>query len=66
MATQKDNNKSQIFSELRSKAELLIKNRSASPQHFSIEEFDKLLHELEVHQIEIEMQNCSGLKESKK
>ncbi len=57
MPTQKDRNKSRIFSDLRSKAELLIKDRSASPQHFSIEEFDKLLHELEVHQIELEKQN---------
>jgi PAS domain S-box-containing protein len=57
MATQKDRNKSRIFSDLRSKAELLIKDKSASPQHFSIEEFDKLLHELEVHQIELEKQN---------
>ena len=46
------------ISELRQKAESILKNR-VNKTHSSLSEMDmlKLIHELEVHQIELEMQN---------
>jgi hypothetical protein len=43
---------------LREKAEALVKNKSFSPEHkFSQEEIISFLHEIEVQQIELEIQN---------
>jgi len=57
MAKQKNCAKDKMFSDLRRKAVLLLKDRPADQQNLNVEEFDSLLHELEVYQIELAMQN---------
>jgi PAS domain S-box-containing protein len=42
---------------LRKRAEELLKERSKSSEPFSIDDSEALIHELRVHQIELEMQN---------
>ena len=46
-----------IKGNLRSKAEAKLGRKSVLPTNLSIEETRSLLHELEVHQVELEMQN---------
>jgi len=57
MAVAKNSTQSKMFTDLRGKAELLLQDRTADRQAPTLEDFDCLLHELEVHQIELEMQN---------
>jgi PAS domain S-box-containing protein len=55
------NDKGQAEQALRTKAEVVARTRAeeqtATPVEMSAEEFRRLLHELRVHQIELEMQN---------
>ncbi len=46
-----------IKGDLRSKAEAKIGRKSVLPTNLSLEKTRALLHELEVHQVELEMQN---------
>jgi PAS domain S-box-containing protein len=52
----KENNTDK-FTDLRRRAEKTLPTKSPVPDGISIEEFFRVLHELEVHQIELEMQN---------
>lgn len=47
------------FSELREKAELVLKGISDDIEGFNIEDTKRLIHELQVYQIELELQNQS-------
>lgn len=47
------------FSELREKAELVLKGISNDIEGFSIDDTKRLIHELQVYQIELELQNQS-------
>ena len=42
---------------LRARAEARLRDHPESEQHFSLEEAQRLIHELRVHQIELELQN---------
>jgi len=57
MADCKNSKNNKLFADLRGKAEKLLKVRPADQQTYTLEEFESLLHELEVHQVELEMQN---------
>jgi PAS domain S-box-containing protein len=45
------------FSALRQRAEELLTNRAFTPEKISLEEAVRLIHELQVHQMELEIQN---------
>lgn len=47
------------FSELREKAELVLKGMSSDIEGFNLEDTKRLIHELQVYQIELELQNQS-------
>jgi diguanylate cyclase (GGDEF)-like protein/PAS domain S-box-containing protein len=49
--------KNTLFSELRDKAEELVQENSGDSGEFVRLKLDELIHELQVHQIELEMQN---------
>lgn len=52
-----DRKKDDRFLPLRRQAELLLEKRTGSAETFTSEEYHKLIHELQVHQIELELQN---------
>ena len=53
----KEENSRDKFADLRKRAETMLPTRSSAPDDISVEDFCRVLHELEVHQIELEMQN---------
>ena len=53
----KNNNKPTSFKKLRRQAENLLLERGADPANGPLNDINELIHELEVHQIELEMQN---------
>jgi PAS domain S-box-containing protein len=55
-------NKLNKFYELRRRAEELLSSPDSLPIPYSMEEFGKLLHELDTHRIELELQNDELLK----
>lgn len=52
-----DNLQDDRFSELRKRAEQMLEDQSTPPDDTTVTEFAGVLHELHVHQIELEMQN---------
>ncbi len=53
----KDNSKPTSFEKLRRQAENLLLERGADRANVPLKDMNELIHELEVHQIELEMQN---------
>jgi len=53
----KNNNKLSSFEKLRRQAENLLLERGADPANVPLKDINELIHELEVHQVELEMQN---------
>ena len=53
----KNNSKPTSFKKLRRQAENLLLERGADPANVPLNDINELIHELEVHQIELEMQN---------
>jgi len=54
---EKDQHKSEKFDKLRRQAEAILGQKTEGAQKSQMDKYQKLLHELEVHQIELEMQN---------
>ncbi|MGA1841015.1 MAG: ATP-binding protein [bacterium] len=57
LVMEKDRRKSERFDKLRRQAEAILGQKNEGAQKGQRDEYHKLLHELEVHQIELEMQN---------
>ncbi|WP_051300164.1 PAS domain S-box protein [Methylobacter luteus] len=58
-------NKSDKFNDLRNRAEELLAEPHSSSTPYSMDEFHDLLHELDTHRIELELQNDELLKSQK-
>ena len=46
-----------VFKQLQEKAEELLSGKSVLQRNYSHAEFDKLMHDLQVHHIELQLQN---------